>query len=199
MRILPPVLLTPPVLPPISLAEAKAHCRVDHDIDDSRIEIAIAAATAHLDGYAGILGRALVTQTWRQDFPFWPASRSLRLPLAPVTEIDELAYRDASGAKQIVPPAAYRLLAEGSDPYVLLPASLALPTLDCAPDAVSVTFKVGYGADGQDVPGPLRAAMLLLIGDMYRFPETAALATANAVPMTPTVDRLISPYRRVFI
>ena len=199
MRLLSPVLLTPPAVPPISLVEAKAHCRVDHDLDDGRIEIAIAAATSHLDGHTGILGRAMVTQTWRQDFPAWPADRSLRLPLAPASEIVEIGYRGSDGAAQIVPANAYRLLAGESNPFVRFAADFGMPSLDCAPDAISVTFKAGYGPAGQDVPGPLRAAMLLLIGDMHRFAETAALATANAVPMTPTVDRLISPYRRVFV
>lgn len=197
MRLLSPVLVTPPAVPPISVTEAKAHCRVDHDLDDGRLAIAIAAATAHLDGYTGILGRALVEQSWRQDFPFWPASRALRLPLAPVSQIVELSYRDAAGEEQFVPSTSYRLVAGASDPYVLLPVDFALPALDCAPDAISVTFKAGYDADPEKVPGPIRAALLLLIGDMYRFPETAALANANAVPMTPTVDRLISPYRRI--
>lgn len=204
MRLLPPVLVAPPAAPPVSLAEAKAHLRIDHALDDARVEAAIAGAVAHLDGYTGILGRALVTQAWRQDFPFWPASRCLPLPLAPVASIASVSYRPAGGGAPVtVDPASYRLLAGASDPSVLLPVGFS-PALDCAPDAISVAFVAGYGAPtdadwAARFPGALRSAILLMVGDLYRFTDSAALGTASAVPMSVTVDRLLSPYRRILI
>lgn len=59
-----PVLVTAPVATAISLAEAKAHLRIDHADDDAMIEALIAAATAHLDGWRGVLGRCIMSQTW---------------------------------------------------------------------------------------------------------------------------------------
>ena len=61
-----PVLVTPPAETPVSRTEAKAHLRVDGTGDDDLIDGLIDAAVAHLDGYTGILGRCMVTQTWRQ-------------------------------------------------------------------------------------------------------------------------------------
>jgi len=61
-----PVLVTPPAQPVITLAEAKAHLRVDIDAEDSLIEGMVAAATAHLDGWRGVLGRAIMPQAWRE-------------------------------------------------------------------------------------------------------------------------------------
>lgn len=202
MRLLPPVLVVPPAAPPVSLAEAKAHLRIDHDLDDAKVEGAIAGAVAHLDGYAGILGRAIVSQTWRQDFPFWPASRCLPLPLAPVASIGSVTYRPAGGGAAVtVDPASYRLLAGASDPSVLLPVGFA-PALDCAPDAISVEFIAGYGLASDAnwkalCPGALRSAILLMVGDLYRFTDSAALGPASAVPMSVTVDRLLFPFRRI--
>ena len=49
----------------ISVADFKTHAHIDHSDEDPYIEGVVAAATAHLDGYAGALGRALVTQTWK--------------------------------------------------------------------------------------------------------------------------------------
>lgn len=197
MHCLPPELVTAPSVKPISLAEAKAHLRVDHGLDDALIERAIDAATGHLDGYGGILGRALLAQRWRQFFSFWPASRCLPLRLAPVTAIVEIRARAADGSESVIDPASYRLLAGASRPEVLISLAASLPALEHAPDAVAVTYDAGYGTTAEIVPAPIRQAMLLMVGDMYRFTDTVALGAAGAVPMSATVDRLLAPYRRI--
>lgn len=97
-----PVLTDVPALRPVSLAEAKAHLRVDFSDDDTLISALIDAATAHIDGYTGILARALVTQTWRQDFCDWPGDRVLRLPLAPVASVESVKYFDAANVETTV-------------------------------------------------------------------------------------------------
>lgn len=62
-----PIRTVPPAETPVSLADAKVHLRVDHGDDDTYIGAIVAAATEHLDGWNGILGRCLVTQTWTLD------------------------------------------------------------------------------------------------------------------------------------
>jgi len=76
-----PIRTTPPATLPVSLTEAKLHLRVDHDDEDLLIEGLIGAATDHLDGWTGILGRCLEEQEWRQDFDGF---ENFRLPLYPV-------------------------------------------------------------------------------------------------------------------
>ena len=51
------VLVTQPAATPITLAEVKAQARVSHDDEDLLLQHYIDAATAWLDGPAGILGR----------------------------------------------------------------------------------------------------------------------------------------------
>lgn len=63
-----PVLVTAPVAPVLTLDEAKAHLRVDIDAEDALIEGLVAAAAAHMDGWRGVLGRAIMPQTWEQEF-----------------------------------------------------------------------------------------------------------------------------------
>lgn len=60
-----PTLITPPVAMPVTLAEAKAHCRVDVSDDDAVLPALIAGAVGHLDGWSGVLGRCIMPQTWR--------------------------------------------------------------------------------------------------------------------------------------
>ncbi len=52
-----PALTEAPTEYPVSLAAIKTHLRVDHDDENELINVLIAAATDHLDGYGGILGK----------------------------------------------------------------------------------------------------------------------------------------------
>lgn len=199
MLCLPPALVTPPAEMPVSLEQAKAHLRVDHDADDDLIGMAIAAAVGHLDGYAGILGRALMPQEWSEFFSFWPASRAIELRLAPVAEIVEVRARAADGSEAPLDPGAYRLLASSSSrPILLFGVDAALPSLASAPDALTVTYRAGYEDDQgtPTVPPALASAILLMVGDLYRFRDSVQLGPSTPVPMSVTVDRLVAPFRR---
>ena len=189
-----PSLITGPTEPPVSLAEAKAHLRVDFTDDDTLISALIDAATAHVDGYTGILARALVTQTWRQDFCDWPGDRVLRLPLAPVASVESVKYFDAANVETTVAESGnYALLEDARGPYIKFTSDFAAPALyDERDDRIRVTFVAGYG-DPSDVPAAIRAAVLLIVGDLYKnrdAGETAPNAAATA---------LLTPYRRVWL
>lgn len=85
-----PTLVVPPASLPVTLAEAKAHCRVDHDDEDAMLTAYISAAVAHLDGWRGVLGRAIMPQTWAVTVD---AAGDYVLPMPDVTaaEIDGTA------------------------------------------------------------------------------------------------------------
>lgn len=198
MRCLPPELVTAPTVACVSLDDAKAHLRVDHEEDNAQIGAFIAAAVQHLDGYGGILGRALMQQDWRQYLPFWPASRSVDLVLAPVISIEAVTARGADGSTTTIDPASYRLVGgAGASPRLLFNLDAALPALPCAPDAVSIVFRAGYGAEAKFLPSTLKSTILLMVGDLYRFRDSVQIGQAGAVPMSTTVDRLIAPFRRL--
>lgn len=189
-----PVRTVAPELTPVSLMEAKAHLRVDFEDDDGLIAALVDAATEHLDGYTGILGRALVTQTWRQDFCDWPADRVLRLKLAPVASVTSVKYFDASNAEITVAASGnYALLEDARGPYIKFTSDFAAPDLyDERDDRIRVTFVAGYG-DPPDVPAAIRAALLLIVGDLYKNRDAGAVAPNAAV------SALLQPYRRVWL
>lgn len=75
----PPVLVTAPSARVVSLPDMKLHLRIDHDDEDSMIDALEAAAVAYLDGWRGVMGRAIMPQTWSQEFDEW-GTHKLLLP-----------------------------------------------------------------------------------------------------------------------
>ena len=61
--------ITPPAVVPLSLAEAKAHARIDGAEDDALVAGYIRSATASIEAY---LGMALITSSWRCHSPTSP-------------------------------------------------------------------------------------------------------------------------------
>jgi hypothetical protein len=75
--LLPDVLLdlrldVPPAVQPVTLAQLKAHANVETSDWDGPLQIYLDAAVAWLDGYAGVLGRAMVTQSWILSLDHFP-------------------------------------------------------------------------------------------------------------------------------
>lgn len=166
-----PVRTAAPATNPVSLAEAKAHLRVDHSDHDTRIASLIEGATANLDGYTGILGRALVTQTWRQDFPAF--TDLLRLPLRPVASITIVTYYDANNAQQTLASTVYGLFSDALGAYVALKPDQTFPSTYARRDAVSITYVAGVAASA--VPGPIKQAILLQVEILYDRPDGSPL------------------------
>jgi len=189
-----PVRTVAPGLAPVSLAEAKAHLRIDFTDDDTLISALIDAATAHVDGYTGILARALVTQTWQQDFCDWPGDRVLRLPLAPVASVSSVKYFDSANTEITVAETGnYALLEDARGPYIKFTSDFAAPALfDERDDRIGVTFVAGYGG-AAEVPAAIRAAVLLIVGDLYKNRDAGEVAPNAAA------TALLTPYRRVWL
>lgn len=188
-----PTLITPPAEQPVSLADAKAHLRIDHDDEDAQVAAAVAAATGHLDGWDGILQLALVTQTWEVAFAGF--SSFLRLPLRPVQEITSVIYRDAAGGSQTLAADDYLLHGGVLGAYLAAAPGKSWPETQGRDDAVVVRFVAGYGG-ASDVPPTLKAAILLMMA--HWFDNRGAVAfgvTAAELPLG--VAALIAPYRPV--
>ena len=75
-----PFLVVAPTALPVSLFEAKNHLRVTHDMEDGLISDLIASQTAYLDGWNGVLGRAIMPQTWAQVWTDGETELFLALP-----------------------------------------------------------------------------------------------------------------------
>lgn len=160
-------LIVPPG-PVMPLAEAKKHIRVDHEDDDDAIAAMLAAATAYFDGWTGILGRALESQTWELTLDHFPAGE-IRLPLGPVVSVVSVGYVDPLGAVQVAPADLYEVDARATDGWVVPTA--AWPATMGTINAVKVRWVAGDGC-----PAAIIHAIKLLLGHYYASREAAGEA-----------------------
>lgn len=179
-------LVTPPTAEPVSLEEAKAHLRVEHDADDVLISAQIAAAREWAEGFTG---SRFLEQTWDVTLRGWPSS-PYRIPVGPVGAVSSVTYRTSDGSTALVPPETYRL--DWEDLFLTRGASWPVGP---APDEVTLRVVVG-SATVQGVSTMVRQAILVLVGHWYANREAVAIGTiVNAVPLA--VESLLWMSRRV--
>ena len=185
---LPPAVRTsPPAVTPVSLAEAKAQLRVDGSDEDDLITRMIKAATAHVEKQ---YERALITQTWRQDFGYFD---DWRIPVRDVIAISSVVYYDADNVLQTLDASNYQFLVAGG-PYLALKTGQSWPTAYTRDDAIRLTWTAGFGPAESDVPEDIRHAILVMVGDMYRSRENTVLGeSVSELPFA--AKSLFGPYR----
>lgn len=198
MRALAPVRSAEPASPILSIADAKAHLRITSSDEDALLEAYVSAAQSYLDGCAGVLGQALITQEWEQSFDGFPAGDRFRLPLGPLHQVDEISYFDAAGEVQTF--TAFYGVTDAIGPMVVLNGN-SWPVTAARPDAVTVKWTCGFGDEGVDIPTPLIQAAKLLIGEWHlnRANSTTGSGFASVAELPFAVRTLIAPYRRVGI
>jgi uncharacterized phiE125 gp8 family phage protein len=192
-----------PTLDPVTLAEAKAHLRVEIADDDALISGYISAARETCETETR---RAFLTQTWDAKFHrAWPVyfdrasllwRPGIRLPRPPLQSVTSINYVDSAGASQLLASSQYQVTSLHGDSKegLVVPAyGVTWPTVRDVPEAVTVRFVSGYGGL-ELVPNRIRQAMLLLIGHWYENREDVVIGTiATQVPMS--VQSLLFPLR----
>lgn len=124
-----------------------------HAADDAQITAYIAAVQAGIDGPTGWLGRSLgeqVLEITRAGF-----CRGIPLPYAPVLSMESVKYRDPNGVEHTVTDTNYRATVD----TLIFGAGYAFPATECAPDAVTISYKAGYAAS--DVPASAKQAVII--------------------------------------
>lgn len=185
-------LVTGPVVEPVSVSEAKAHLRVDISDDDALIGSLITAARTHVEQH---LRRALVTQTWDLVLDGFPG-RELRLPLPPLASVTSVTYTDDEGGAGSVDAGEYVVDTDREPGRVVLRSGGTWPAVTLrAAAGVRVRFVAGYG-NAAAVPGPIKQAILLLVGTLYENREETLVAQGVTVMRLPFgVQALLMPYK----
>ena len=155
--------ITRPTDFPVTLDYVKAQAAVDFDWDDALLFEDIKAATDLLDGFDGIMGRAVMSQSVVQRLGGFGC---LRLPYGKVTAITSVEYYDTDGALLSVPAGQYILLNDEGGAYVHFLDAANIPSTFARPDAVVVTYQAGW-ADAGAVPSVIKKAIVTMIRSWY--------------------------------
>lgn len=196
-------IVTAPAAEPITLAQAKAHCRVrsgDTSHDDT-LTAYIKAARAAVEQFTQ---RALCRRTLRLTLDaFPPYGCPILLPRSPVSSIDSVKYYDTDGTLQTWSSAEY-LLEGDSEPARLKhhpdytwPTDLHVGRLGVA----QVQYVAGYTPStdsptdyAANVPDDLKSAMKLIVGDLFENREDTNVG--NIVTQFPRgAEALMWPHR----
>jgi uncharacterized phiE125 gp8 family phage protein len=181
-----PILVDGPAVEPVSLADMKAHLRVDDDAEDALIEGLVKAARLMVEAASR---RLLVSQTWRVLLDRWPEGGTLLLPLSPLMAVEAITVADAFGAEVAIP--AERIDADGlSDPPRI---AVSDPPIPGRPrNGIAVTLRVGFGATPEDVPATLRLAVKMIVARWFE--NRGDIAGDQILP--PDALALVAPFRR---
>lgn len=184
-----PILLDPPASLPVTLEEVKLHLRVDWSDDDDLINVLMSAATNHLDGYSGILGRCLMQQVWRVSALRF-VSNHIRLPFEHVADVS-VKYLDDSDVEQVVPADQYEVLTDSLGSYVKLNDAFSHPALSSQDDPAWVEQTSGAELPG-DVPAQINLAIKMMVAHYYEHRDGAQ----SGIQLPPGVQTILAPLRK---
>lgn len=177
-------LITQPSSLPVSLAEAKAHCRVEDAAEDATLNGLIAAATDYVEQYTG---KAIIAQTWRLTLDEF--SDSILLPKNPVQSVSSFQYNDTQGVLQTLSADDYTADLASDPAWIVINANTQLPDLADGVNMVQISFIAGYTT----VPPSIKHAILMLVAQWYD--NRAAVADKAMIAVPHAVEALLTNYR----
>lgn len=204
-------LVTGPASEPVTLAEAKAHARIDSDTENDYITALIVAARELV---CRLTGRAMITETWKLTLDRWPGDEqeewwtgvrdgalsqltgtSIEIRKAPFLALTSVEYLDEAGSATTVDSSIYYASpAPGEFGKVTLKRGQVWPVLYRNDGTVVVTFTRGYGSSASAVPNGLKHAIKMLVAHWYQNREPASDCASGT--MTPAgFSALVEQFR----
>jgi uncharacterized phiE125 gp8 family phage protein len=181
-------LITPPAAEPLTLAEVKAHLRLDSGDEDALLISLIKTARQFLEHETGL---CLIAQSWRLYLDRWPRDGIIRILKSPVQAIQSVTVYGLDGGPVQVSLEGHLLDGAGR------PARLWLentPVTGRTVNGIEIDFAAGYGEAGTDVPDTLKRAMLIHVGHMFAFRGVIS-PDQQPAGIPDGYERLIAPFR----
>lgn len=182
----------------VTLSDVKLDLRVDHDFEDTLIQSLIQAATEYLEAPSGVLGKAFLTQTWKLSARGPDSDCRIYIPVTPVQSIEAISYFNTDNVEQVLAITDFHLYGDENWAYLTPKDDIEWPDLFDRLDALTITFKAGFGDAETDVPETIRQIVRLLVTHWYTNRSAVNLGTiATEIPMA--AESLISVNRKGWI
>lgn len=173
---------------PVTLAELKAHCRIDSNDEDSSLGIYLDAS---IEFVADRTSLVLAPATYRIDRPDWWSC--LQILVAPVRGINSVSYLDVNGSSVDVDPGLYRWWRTDRGAEVEFLSAFVRPVFASdRNDAVQVEFDAGFDdpnttGSGDDphliLPTRAKQAILLIAAHWYGNREAVTDVDLKTIPL----------------
>lgn len=184
---MPALPLAGPAVEPLTLAEARAWLRIDHEGEDALIASLITAARATVEA---LTRRVLIAQSWRIVRDAWPASGLLVAPVNPVTAVTGAHVLAADGSQVEVPLAALSLDAARLPALIRVDRAMA-PAPGRALAGIAIDVTAGHGAAAADIPPPLVEAVRIVLAHFHEHRDVPGPSAAFPAHL----DALVAPFR----
>ena len=174
-----------PAIEPVTLDYAKVFLRVDNEDEDQLILDLIRAARERVEGQinSALISRARRFTTSKIN------SKSVFINTGNITEINSVRLlTHNAGAEILLPSLAINLRCQ--PPVISVKERASFQSYAAEADTLEIDFISGFGPRADDIPMPLRQAVLLLLAQSYEY--RAQDAAPPTVPLM--VDALLMPY-----
>lgn len=183
-------LASAPTIEPVSVQEARLHCRVDDSADNSYVTALITAARIMAEQFTR---RVFITQSWVMYMDAWPCDRFIEIPKAPLQGISSIVTYDDSDAATTFASSNYYVDLISKPGRVVLRSTASWPDVDRVANGIVINFVAGYGAAPAGIPQDIRQAILLIVAHLY---ENRGDVSAE---MPATAELLLGNYREIKI
>lgn len=178
----------------LSLDELKVSLRIRHSSEDALLTRFISAAVSRIDGYYGVIGKALLTQTWQFQLP--ELSSKMLLPFGNNISGAVVKYYDSSNQIQTASSDLYGFYDAITGPVIELNYNQQWPQTYTRPDPALVEWTIGYGA-GSAIPPEIKEAVAVIASNFYENRAVTDIQSFKDLP--PAAQALLYPHSSIGI
>jgi hypothetical protein len=199
--------LLPPSSEPITIAEARAHSRIDLATENAVVQGMITAARTEIEAY---LRCPLLPTTYRLFLDEWPATTDkgwwdgtrdgsiystqpayIEIPMPPLRSVTHVKTYDDSDAATTWAASNYFVDTVSQPGRLVRRTGATWPTTTRVANGIEIQFIAGHAGTPASLPAPIIAATQMLTAHLF---ENRGDADA---PMPAIIRNLIAPYRNL--
>jgi uncharacterized phiE125 gp8 family phage protein len=188
--------LTLPAVEPVTLAEAKAHMRVETAADDALITALIVEAREWSEDFCN---RAFITQTWQVSSTAVPGTSQIYLARPPLIDVASVIYLAPDGTQVTLDPSAYDVDNQHEPGYVVPLWGTSWPAMQGGPKAIRVKYTAGYGDTADLVPQGIKQGIMARVAMNYEARGDIAVGAGAVAPVGPDPAAILQRFKSYWI